>query len=166
MHPGHDVRGGRASGTSRSSWDRRSFLSRPAVVGLASRADNRAGTDRSGGTRHAKRACRGVSGTRQTAQGRVGLSTRHFALHLGSHRLLSAMTSALKDAERPLRSRPGAGLAGTCEDGPAAPLATRGPAASVSHASDQAWGPKLVPAGDSAISLPRGLSRGKGVLAA
>jgi hypothetical protein len=52
------------------------------------------------GTRRATKAGRGNSDARLTSQGRVGLRSRHVAIHLATHRLLSAKTSARDDASR------------------------------------------------------------------
>jgi hypothetical protein len=123
-------------------------------------------SDQIGGTRHAKTARCGVSGARQTAQGRVGLIPRHIALHLGSHRLLSASTSAQLDAERPLRShrvQAWPGRAGTVRQHISRPVAQPLPCSTPRF---EVWGAKLVPAGGNTIAPPRGQSRGKGVLAA
>lgn len=77
------------------------------------RGDLRPGRDGSiGGTRPAKKAGRGVPVAWLTAQGRVGVYSRHVAPHLVSHPLLQARTSARIRAEIPVRaslavSRPG-----------------------------------------------------------
>jgi len=67
-----------------------------------------------GGTRRAKKVCRGALITRRAAQGRVGdgKPPRRIAYHLVPHRLLSAIASALADAVRRQfshRERPGSG---------------------------------------------------------
>jgi hypothetical protein len=56
-----------------------------------------------GGSRHAKKACRGALNLRCAAQGRVGdqPTPRHVTHHLAPHLLLSARTSARADAVRP-----------------------------------------------------------------
>jgi hypothetical protein len=61
------------------------------------------GTDLIVGTRRATKAGRGRFGARLTSQGRVGLGSRHIVIHLATHRLLSAKTSARDDASRPAR---------------------------------------------------------------
>jgi hypothetical protein len=60
-------------------------------------------TDLIDGTRRATKAGRGSSGARLASQGRVGLRSRHIVIHLATHRLLSAKTSARDDASRPAR---------------------------------------------------------------
>ena len=60
-------------------------------------------TDPIDGTRRATTAGRGSSGARLTSQGRVGLRSRHVAIHLATHRLLSAKTFARDEADRPKR---------------------------------------------------------------
>ena len=56
-----------------------------------------------GGSRRAKKVCRGAPSLRCVAQGRVGdnFNPRHVAHHLVPHLLLSARTSAPADAVRP-----------------------------------------------------------------
>ena len=56
-----------------------------------------------GGSRQAKKACRGANNPRCAAQGRVGeeLTSRHVAHHLVTHPLLSARTSARAGVVRP-----------------------------------------------------------------
>jgi hypothetical protein len=71
-------------------------------AGLSGRALERVNST-NGGSRHAKKACRGALNPRCAAQGRVGdkLTSRHVAHHLVIHLLLSARTSATADAVRP-----------------------------------------------------------------
>jgi hypothetical protein len=118
------------------------------------------------GARRAKKAGRGVPGAWQTAQGRVGLRSRHFALHLGSHRLLLATTSAFEDAERP-RQLPRAG-ARPRSPRTARPLTERAEGQPLVCPTPQleVRGAPLFPSGDGGAPLHRGQSRGKGVLAA
>jgi hypothetical protein len=122
-------------------------------------------THRIGGTRHAKKASRGVPGARQTAQGRVGSRSRSIALHLESHRLLSATTSAPQGAER-LDHFPQKELWQGCA-GTVWPLVSRLEAQPLwcsTPLSPGLWA-KLVPVGGQANAQPRGPFRGKGVLA-
>jgi hypothetical protein len=117
------------------------------------------------GTWHAKKASRGVPGARQTAQGRVGFLPRHIASHLGSHRLLSARTSAEQDAERPYRSHQRKVWPGRAET--VRPQLSRRRAQPLPCATPEikGRGARMVPAGGNAIVPPRRRSRGKGVLA-
>lgn len=119
-----------------------------------------------GGTRRAKKAGRVGPVARLIAQGRVGLHSRHIALHLAIHRLLSAPASAHQKADRLLlvsRARSGRGNLGTTwpriSRTEAQPLLCPTPRIEVHDA-------KLVPNGFDATASSRGLSRGKGVLAA
>jgi hypothetical protein len=71
---------------------------RAALFGGTHRCDNGA----RGGTRHAKKACRGALIVRRAAQGRTGdPDPRHVSPHLASQPLLLANTSAPADAVRP-----------------------------------------------------------------
>jgi len=123
----------------------------------------------SGGTRHAKTVCRGALEQRHAAQGRVGdqFPPRHIAHHLVAHLLLSAKTSASADVVRQFFLG-GAGLR-------SAKGSTTQSAVSWQEAQpekcyslpDDARNTTLVqPGGDVTPTLARGLSRGKGVLAA
>ena len=121
---------------------------------------------RIGGKRRAKKASRSGPVAWLNAQGRVGHRSRHIALHLAVHRLLSAPASADPKADCSLpvsRSRSGrGGLETTRADSArteAQPLSRLMPAREAHDA-------KLVPNGFDATALVRGLSRGKGVLAA
>ncbi len=71
-------------------------------AGMSGRVRRR-GKWSSGGSRHAKRVCRGALNPRRTAQGRVGdeVNPRHVESHRVPHRLLSAQTSAPAGAVRP-----------------------------------------------------------------
>ena len=71
-------------------------------AGLSGRAIRRVDGS-NGGSRHAKKACRGALNPRCAAQGRVGdpVTPRRVTHHLVSHLLLSARTSARADAVRP-----------------------------------------------------------------
>ena len=120
-----------------------------------------------GGTRRAKKAGRGGPGARLIAQGRVGLRSRHIALHLAIHRLLSAKTSAHQTADRlllvsPARSGP-AGTWGRPGHAPREPRPSRFRVPRLGSRCDDA---KLVPERVDATASSRGESRGKGVLAA
>ena len=119
-----------------------------------------------GGMRRAKKAGRVGPVARLTAQGRVGHRTRHIALHLAIHRLLSAPTSAHRQADRLLLVSPARPGRGSLEKTrprtsrtEAQPLLCPTPPIEVHDA-------KLVPNGFDATASTRGLSRGKGVLAA
>jgi hypothetical protein len=122
-----------------------------------------------GGTRHAKTVCRGALKQRRAAQGRVGdhFPPRHIASHLVSHLLLSAKTSAQADVVR-LFLLGGARLQ-------SAKGSTTLSAVSWQQAQPEkcyslppeARNTRLVQPGGNVIpTLARGLSRGKGVLAA
>ena len=121
---------------------------------------------RFGGRRCAKRASRPGPVARLNAQGRVGLHSRHIALHLGLHRLLSAPASVALTADSLL-------LTSCCQSGHEAVGSTR-PSAARTKAQPiscrlpriKASDAKLVPNGFDATAPGRGLSRGKGVLAA
>ena len=122
-----------------------------------------------GGTRHAKTVCRGALKQRRAAQGRVGdqFPPRHIARHLVSHLLLSAKTSAHADVVRPfflggarLRSAKGSTTLGAVSWQQAQPdkcYSLRFEARNTSL---------VQPGGNVIPTLARGLSRGKGVLAA
>jgi hypothetical protein len=119
-----------------------------------------------GGMRRAKRAGRVGPVARLNAQGRVGLHSRHIALHLAIHRLLSAPVSARHKADRLLHVAPAPSGPGNMEKTrprtsrtEAQPLLCPTPPIEVHDA-------KLVPNGFDATASNRGLSRGKGVLAA
>ena len=122
-----------------------------------------------GGTRHAKMVCRGALMQRGAAQGRVGdqFPPRHIAHHLVPHLLLSAKTSAHADVVRLFL------LGGVCLRAGKGST-TRG-AVSWQQAQPEkcyslpaeARNTRLVQSGgDVNPTLARGLSRGKGVLAA
>ena len=119
-----------------------------------------------GGMRRAKKAGRVGPVARLIAQGRVGLHSRHIALHLAIHRLLSAPASAHQKADRLLLVSPARSGRGNLETTrprtsrtEAQPLLCPTPRIEVHDA-------KLVPNGFDATASSRGLSRGKGVLAA
>ena len=119
-----------------------------------------------GGTRRAKKAGRVGPVARLIAQGRVGLHSRHIALHLALHRLLSAPASAQEKADRLLLVSPARPGRGSLEKTrprtsrtEAQPLLCPTPPIEVHDA-------KLVPNGFDATASTRGSSRGKGVLAA
>jgi hypothetical protein len=119
-----------------------------------------------GGTRRAKKAGRGGPVARLNAQGRVGHRSRHIALHLALHRLLSAMASAHQEADRPSlvsRARSGRGNPGMVQ-----PPTSRTESQPLPCPMPwiEARDAKLVPNGFDATASARGLSRGKGVLAA
>jgi len=122
-----------------------------------------------GGTRHAKMVCRGALNQRRAAQGRVGdqFPPRHIARHLVSHLLLSAKTSAPADVVRPfllggarLRSAKGSTTRSAVSWQQAQPEKCY-------SLPPEARNTRLVQPGGNVIpTLARGLSRGKGVLAA
>jgi hypothetical protein len=122
-----------------------------------------------GGTRLAKTVCRGALTQRRAAQGRVGdqFPPRHIARHLGSHLLLSAKTSAQADAVRPclrggarLRSAKGS----TTQSAVSWQMAQ--PEKCYSLLPETRNTSLVQPGGNVIPTLARGLSRGKGVLAA
>jgi hypothetical protein len=122
-----------------------------------------------GGTWHAKTVCRGALEQRGAAQGRVGdqCPPRHIAHHHVSHLLLSAKTSAPADAVRSflsggacLRSAKGSTTHGAVSWQQAQPEKCY-------SLPEEARNTRLAqPGGDVTPALVRGLSRGKGVLAA
>ncbi len=122
-----------------------------------------------GGTRHAKTVCRGALSLRCAAQGRVGdlLIPRHVVRHLAPHRLLSANSSALPDGVRQcmlVKAALGPADESTGQTHTSRPKVQPedcfSPQGGVSDI-------KLVRFGcDVVETLARGLSRGKGVLAA
>lgn len=119
-----------------------------------------------GGTRRAKKAGRVGSVARLNAQRRVGHHSRHIALHLAIHRFLSATASADQKADRQLlvsRPRSGRGNLGTTRPSTARTEAQPLPCPTPRIEAHDA---KLVPNGFDATASSRGLSRGKGVLAA
>ena len=122
-----------------------------------------------GGTRHAKTVCRGALKQRRAAQGRVGdrFPPRHIARHLVSHLLLSAKTSAQADVVRPfflggarLRSAKGSTTRGAVSRQQAQPEKCYSLLPETRNTS------LVQPGGNVIPTLARGLSRGKGVLAA
>jgi hypothetical protein len=122
-----------------------------------------------GGTRHAKTVCRGALKQRRAAQGRVGdqFPPRHVARHLVSHLLLSAKTSAQADVVRPFllggaRLRSAKGSTTHC----AVSWPQAQPENCYSHPSEARNTRLVQPGGNVIPTLARGLSRGKGVLAA
>ena len=122
-----------------------------------------------GGTRHAMTVCRGALNLRCAAQGRVGELDlpRHVVRHLAPHLLLSANSSALADAVRPLMLV-GAGNwpsdESTARTHASRPKAQPGECFSPRHGARDT---DLVQTGcDVVETLARGHSRGKGVLAA
>ena len=117
------------------------------------------------GRRHVEEACRTVLVARLIAQGRVGYSSRLIALHLVSHRLLSA-TSAQWNASR---QAPGshAPRGSEMQDMPRAVFARLEARPLLPPArQSQAHGVKRVPSRFDAPASAFGPSRGKGVLAA
>jgi hypothetical protein len=122
-----------------------------------------------GGTRHAMTVCRGALNLRCAAQGRVGELDlpRHVVRHLAPHLLLSANSSALADAVRPLMLVE-AGYRPSDESAArkhaSRPKAQPGKCFSPRHGASDT---DLVQTGcDVVETLARGHSRGKGVLAA
>jgi len=122
-----------------------------------------------GGSRHAKKACRGALNLRCAAQGRVGdqLTPRHVAHHLVPHLLLSARTSAHADAVRPrFLDQARAWLAKVSMVRNAASRPKAQPA-EWHTPPDEACGTELVRLGpDVTPTSACAQSRGKGVLAA
>jgi hypothetical protein len=122
-----------------------------------------------GGTRHAKTVCRGALRQRRAAQGRVGdqFPPRQIAHHLVSHLLLSAKTSAQADVVRPFLSG-GARTRSAKESTNQSALSWQQAQPEIcSSLPAEARNTRLVqPGGDVTPTLARGLSRGKGVLAA
>jgi hypothetical protein len=121
-------------------------------------------TDR---TRHAMTASRGAPSARPLAQGGTGRQTRRIAPHPASHRLPSATTSGLPDADRSLISPlvlTRSGKVWTFRRSTSRLKAQPGQCpAPYTQASDT----KLVPPeGGVLATSTRGQSRGKGVLAA
>ncbi len=141
---------------------------RDVCAGLSGQAIRR-GAGSNGGSRHAKTVCRGALNLRRTAQGRVGGDRvpRHVAIHLVSHRLLSARTSAPADAVRPyLRdgASPRLMQAKTVRKAASCPQAQPGECRTT---RDGSCGRELVhPGPDVTPASARAQSRGKGVLAA
>jgi hypothetical protein len=125
------------------------------------------GTDLIGGTRRATKAGRGSSGARLASQGRVGLGSRHIGIHLATHPLLSAKTSARDDASRPVRlllarSRTMWGIARILQADASHAEFLPGPRPSPRL---DASGAKLVSTEGGLMKPAHGESRGKGVLA-
>jgi hypothetical protein len=122
-----------------------------------------------GGSRHAKRVCRGALSLRRTAQGRVGdeLTPRHVAAHLVLQPLLSARSSAPADTVRPRLgdgAPPRLALASTVRTAASCPKAQPGKRHTPIPGSCDA---KLVYPGTDVITASAcAQSRGKGVLAA
>jgi hypothetical protein len=147
-----------------------SFGHSPAAggIGVFLMPDGRA-VGSNGGTRRAKKVCRGALVPRRAAQGRVGdsLPPRHVARHLVPHLLLLANTSAPADAVRP-------GFPGKVR--PCLGERLGGRQHALRRAAQPGSGDSPRPgAGDTELVRPRcgvlstpacELSRGKGVLAA
>jgi hypothetical protein len=120
-----------------------------------------------GGTRHAKRVCRGALSARRAAQGRAGdRGLRHVVRHLESHLFLMANTSAPADAVRPL-------LPGDARSWSSAESTVHSPASPPKARPTDRSSPRLgardtelVQPAHGAVATPSGRSsRGKGVLA-
>ena len=119
-----------------------------------------------GGMRRAKKAGRVGPLVRLFAQGRVGLHSRHIALHLAIHRLLSAPASAARKADRLLLVSPAQAGRGNLEKTRARTSHTEAQPLLCPTPPIEVHDAKLVPNGFDATASTRGLSRGKGVLAA
>jgi hypothetical protein len=130
---------------------------------------DRRGKGSRGGTRHAKKACRGALIVRRAAQGRTGDSlSRQVSRHLASHPLLLANTSAPADAVRrpiPDRARARTVMALSTAEVAASRLEAQRIGGFSPH--HEAHDTELVQPGRDVLQTPaNGHSRGKGVLAA
>jgi hypothetical protein len=137
-------------------------------VGLCPRLVSRA-VGPNGGTRRAKKVCRGALVERRAVQGRVGdfRFPRHIARHLVPHLLLSAKTSAQADAVRPVFPSEAGPRFGEPVAGPERALRRAAQPGSGSSPPLEASDTELVYPRYGVVSTPAcELSRGKGVLAA
>jgi hypothetical protein len=119
-----------------------------------------------GGMRHAKKAGRVGPVARLNAQGRVGHHSRHIALHLALQRLLSAPESAPQEADRRLLISPARSGRRNLETTRSRTARIEAQLLLCATPPVEVHDAKLVPNGFNATASTRGLSRGKGVLAA
>jgi hypothetical protein len=118
------------------------------------------------GMRRAKKAGRVGPVARLIAQGRVGHHSRHIALHLAIQRLLSAPESAPQEADRWLLISPARAGRRNVESTRSRTARIEAQLLLCATPPVEVHDAKLVPNGFDATSSTRGLSRGKGVLAA